>query len=169
MKEKGQSLIEVLVALAISVVVITAVTLATISALYNSQFSKNQNLASQYAQQGMEIIRKIKVSDPSTFSSLSGEYCMAEGCTLLNGNIGDDCGPPSGNCNSKKTGEIFVREANIDRQSSRCDPDNVGSPSAVEAKVSVSWSDGKCPLDNVYCHSAELVSCLSVTDLIPTP
>ncbi|MBI3069818.1 MAG: hypothetical protein HYY87_00750, partial [Candidatus Levybacteria bacterium] len=56
--QKGQTLIEVLLALGTAVVVLSATVVAVLSALNNAQFSKNQSLATQYAQEGMEVMRK---------------------------------------------------------------------------------------------------------------
>ena len=85
MGEKGQTIIEVLVALGASVAIIAAVTIAVTSALSNSLYNKNQNLATQYAQQGMEIMRQMRDSDWSSFSALSGnpaQYCLDYGQIL---------------------------------------------------------------------------------------
>jgi Tfp pilus assembly protein PilW len=82
--EKGQTLIEVLVGLAAGVIVIGAITIVTINALNNAQFSENQNLATEYAQQAMENMRNMRDTDYGNFSLLSGAYCMGKVCTNLN-------------------------------------------------------------------------------------
>jgi Tfp pilus assembly protein PilW len=52
--ERGQSMFELVVAIAISaLVIVTIVSLTTIS-IRNSNFSKNKSLASTYAQQATE-------------------------------------------------------------------------------------------------------------------
>jgi len=52
--QKGQSLLEVVAALAAALLVILGLVRVTISSMRNSQFAKNQALATQYAQEAME-------------------------------------------------------------------------------------------------------------------
>lgn len=56
----GQTLIEVVVVMAVSVIVIGALVFATISSLRNSQFSKNQAQATKLAQEGIERVRTAR-------------------------------------------------------------------------------------------------------------
>jgi Tfp pilus assembly protein PilV len=55
--ESGQSLIEVLIALLVAVLMIGAMTIATITSLRNSTFSQNQSQATKYAQESIELVR----------------------------------------------------------------------------------------------------------------
>ncbi len=55
--EKGQSLMELVVVIAVMVIVIGALTFATIASLRNAQFSKNQAQATKLAQEGLEWAR----------------------------------------------------------------------------------------------------------------
>lgn len=155
-RDCGQMLIEILVAMGTAVVIISAITVTVISALNNAQFSKNQNLATQYAQQGMEVVRKIRDSDWSLFSSYStGDYCLDKGSTVLRQMVLVDCG---------QNVDTFVRQIDIEKSSSDC------SNSQTKITVSVSWSDSKCTTgDNLYCHSIQLVSCLSDVKVVPSP
>ncbi len=59
-KEKGQSLIEVLAALAVALVVILGLVRVTISSMTNARYAKNQSLATQYAQEAMEEARAYR-------------------------------------------------------------------------------------------------------------
>lgn len=101
-KEKGQSLIEVVGALAIALIVILALVRVTVTSMRNANFAKNQALATQYAQEGMEKIRAYRdQNDWSTFvancnttltslvpptpfslSPASGCTCGADSCTI---------------------------------------------------------------------------------------
>lgn len=81
--ENGQGLIEVLVALGIAVIIIVAISRLTIGSLNNAQFGKDQSAANNYAQEGMDFLRKIRNSDWTTFSSLNGVYCLAEDSSAL--------------------------------------------------------------------------------------
>jgi len=58
MNQKGQGLVEALIALGAAVIIIAAITIAVITAVSNSDFSTEQNLATGFAQQGMEIVRQ---------------------------------------------------------------------------------------------------------------
>ena len=149
---KGQTLIEVLVALGVIAVIATALAAVVVTSVSNTQFSKNQNLASQYAQEGMEIVRSIRDSDYVTFRTYSGSYCLDKDATTLT----PDC--------SSANVDNFIRRVTIVQDtcagSSVTDVDNV--------KVSVSWQDGKCPVSNTYCRNATQETCLSTVNPVPT-
>lgn len=55
--EKGQSLMELVVVIAVIVIVIGALVFATIASLRNSTFAKNQAQATKLAQEGIETVR----------------------------------------------------------------------------------------------------------------
>lgn len=162
MRQRGQTLIEVLVGLATAVVVIAAITTATISSLNNATYSKNQNLATQYAQQGMEYMRKMRDNSYGTFKTLSGTYCLAKECTTLTSSNPKCWTPASGNqCNQNV--ETFVRQIDVQQDSPSCD--------AASAQVvsTVSWFDAKCTSgDNTFCHQVVLTTCLSDYQIVPT-
>lgn len=68
---KGQSLVEVIVAVfVISIVLVTLVSSVTYS-LRNSNYSKNKSLASKYAQEGLDAVRSIKERDWTLFTGAS--------------------------------------------------------------------------------------------------
>lgn len=58
--EKGQTLIELIVVMAVAVVIIGALVFVTISSLRNAQFSKNQSQATKLAQEGLERLRSAR-------------------------------------------------------------------------------------------------------------
>lgn len=62
-KQSGQSLLEITITLGICVVIIVALTITTIQGLQSSQFSQNQVQATKYAQEGLEKIRLLKISN----------------------------------------------------------------------------------------------------------
>lgn len=153
-RQAGQTIIEVLVAFGVAVILVAAITIVILSALSNAQFSKNQNLATQYAQQGMEVIRQMRNSDLTTFNGISeGDYCLDKNSTSVR-TKGLGCGT--------NIDGVFVREVNVDKNSSLCA--NV----ATGITVSVSWSDSKCT-SSTFCHITKLVSCLSDYTIVPTP
>ena len=149
--EGGQTLIEVLLALSASVLILSAIVVIVITSLSGTQFTKNQNLANQYAQEGIEIIRRIRDSGGWTgFSAIDGRYCLSGGTTSL---------PPSSpSCTTPNIGTDFIRQIDIGAAHSDCPPGGAGPNGSKVASI-VSWSDGKCPASNEYCHKVELISC----------
>ncbi len=69
---KGQTLVEVILAIAVASLILIGLTRATTIALRNAQFAKNHVLATQYAQKAMERLRAYRdQNDWSTFSQES--------------------------------------------------------------------------------------------------
>lgn len=161
--DRGQSLIEIVLALSVAVVVITGITFAITSSLKNATFTKNQTLASSYAQQGMEVVRAIRDRSWTSFSSYNGWYCLAANSTELVGRTGLDCEPEG------MVG-IFIREVRMQVNNTDCEAGVPGTPN-TKATVSVKWSDSKCPSTPpfTYCHEVKLISCFTNTNVVPTP
>lgn len=157
-RERGQTLIEVLAALGAAVLVVSAISLSVVNALSNAQYAKNQNFATQYAQEGLDIMREMRNSYFRTFINYSDDtYCLDKGVTAktaLRVPLGAGCGVNV---------SPFVREVGIERDIS-C--------GVTSRKVSayVSWSDSKCTDPVVrYCHQVHLETCLSDFPIVPTP
>lgn len=145
-KEKGQTLIEVLVALATGVAVISAMAVTVITSLNNVEFTKNQNQATQYSREGVEIVRRLARSNWATFAGYrSTNYCLAKGASTLTIMGGNNCG---------QNADIFVRQIIIEQNSPGCQSN---------AKISsvVSWSDSKCEATRPFCHEVRLDSCIA--------
>lgn len=68
--EKGQTLIEVIVAITAGVLVVAALTFAVIFSLRNAKFSQNQNQATKLAQEGLEKVRSIRDRDSLVTTSI---------------------------------------------------------------------------------------------------
>lgn len=60
MLSKGQSLLELVIVMAVAITVIGALTVVTISSLRNANLSKSELQATKYAQEGIEKIRSIR-------------------------------------------------------------------------------------------------------------
>lgn len=60
-REEGQSLIEVVIALAVAIVAILALVRATVTSIRNADFARNRALATKYAQEALEKVRSYKV------------------------------------------------------------------------------------------------------------
>lgn len=152
---KGQTLIEVLVALSISVFVVSGTTIAVISALNNAQFSKNQNLATQHAQEGMEFLRNLRNNDWGTFRESLGSFCLGKGSTALERKLSLDC---------PQNVDNFIRQIDIKTDEAPCLGDQ------VKATVYVGWADGKCiSRTDYFCHKVKLSTCFSKSEVIPSP
>lgn len=74
---KGESLVEVIIAATVGVLVVTALTFATIFSLRNANFAKNSAQATKLAQEGIEMVRTLRdrdgdvsYTDVSKFSDL---------------------------------------------------------------------------------------------------
>lgn len=166
MNSKGQTLIEVLIALAVGVTVIVSTTTAVLSALSNSEYARNKSYAISDTQQAMDIIKSFNNNNYLIFKNLNGDYCFASTCKTLNSNIGDPCGPKSITC-GQNVGS-FVREVKITQNSGNCAYG--GAPNETSLQVTVSWSDFKCSnTSNIFCHNETSQTCLSNFNIQPTP
>lgn len=143
---KGQTIIEAVVSLGIAVFILSAITIAIISSVNNSDFSKNQDLATQYSQQGMEVLKQKSSSDWATFSTYSGTYCLPENSTALSS--------PGVNGCTTNISNFFIRQVDVGASS-----DCIGG---VKVSVSTLWTDSKCTDESkLFCHNVTLDSCLS--------
>lgn len=145
---KGQTLIEVLVALGIITIVVTAISAVVVTSQGSSNFSKDQNLATQYAQEGLDITRKIRDSDFMAFKNYANYYCLAKGTNFL-----DET------CVSANIDNYFLRRINI--MQSGC---GIGS---ARVQSIVSWQDSKCSFSTPFCHNSTLETCLSTVNPAP--
>lgn len=101
--EKGQTLLELVVAVGVSVIVIGALVFAIISSLRNASFSKNQAQATKLAQEGLERVRMGRDRDKGISVSIgsntitswkgNGSDCSTNTfsiwCNQINGNCGN--------------------------------------------------------------------------------
>lgn len=127
---QGQSLFELVVAIAISALVIVAMVSLATNSIKNSIYSKNKALASSYAQQATEWLRGQRDSDITTFGTNTTafpKYCLPNLDWIRGKALEQDCTFPI-------TGTVFKRWVIF----------NVTSPDGktiVEANVAVSWTD----------------------------
>lgn len=152
---KGQGLIEALIALGAAAIIVSAIAVVVITSVSNSTFSKNQNLATQYAQQGIDILRSQSASDWTSFATRSGAFCLNGGTNNL--------GQSVTSCSLPNVDNFFVREVTITQLSANCS-------GSARVSVDVSWGDGKCTSSsNPYCHSVLLDSCLANINSVSAP
>lgn len=173
MNQKGQSLVEALIALGVATIVVSAMAVAAITAVNNSDFSKYQNLATHYAQQGIEILKQQSQTYWTTFSAQAGQapgnlYCLAQNDTAL-GSVQTSC--PQQNIKDQNGKLFFVRDVTLTQLSYI--PNLTPGPAypacngIVQATVRVSWTDGKCSSATDYCHKVSLKSCFANINAIP--
>lgn len=94
---KGQTMIELIIVMAVVVIVVGALVFATIASLRNAQFAKNQAQATKLAQEGLEKLRSLRDRDtsgvgiwftavncslsvPATCPNINPSSCPAGGC-----------------------------------------------------------------------------------------
>lgn len=146
---KGQTLIEALLAFSILGIILTGIVVSVTSSLNNSGYSKSQTLATQYAQEGIEVLRGIRDSNYNAFITFSGNYCLNKYSSTL---VGNNCPTPNV--------DTFIRTVSIEQ--SGC------TASVAKATVTVSWTDTKCS-GGSYCRKSTLISCLSTINPIQAP
>jgi hypothetical protein len=147
--QKGQGLVEALIALGVATLIVSAMAIAVITSVNSSDYSKYENLATHYAQQGMEILQQQSQSDWAKFSSILGTFCLGDDNVL---SPGESSCLLDGTAGVKVAG-FFVRRVNLVTNDAAC-------PASIHGTVSVYWRDGKCSSNN-YCHKVELESCFA--------
>jgi hypothetical protein len=137
----GQAIIEAVVALATILVILSAISVAIITSVNNSDYIKKQTLAKKIAEQGMEHIRYLRNNSPGVFFAITPNetQCMGEDNSI---------GLCSGQINIP---DYFKREVFFVQNSDHC----VGGTLVT---VTVRWTSGKCDTGE-FCHSSKLVSC----------
>ena len=139
--EKGQSLVEVVVALSIAVLIVIAFTNATLVAVRDAQFAKNQNQATRIAQRSLELIRAVRDQDnevdSGTWNSLWGSSSLNSGkCYILNET--DATLTSATNCNDtsdQQIDSVFKRKIRLTNSPS--------TPGKIDVYVKVYWTDGR--------------------------
>lgn len=159
---KGQTIIEVMVALAVGIIILSAITTAVLTSLNNVHQTTTQDQSGSYATDGLEIIRKMRDTQLAAYKNLNGTYCLSDTCTNPTNTYSSSCGKKLTTCDS--TAEGYVREVTIDKNASACKvtpaPTNSTS-NGSQVSVTVSWKDTQCQdPDNPYCHESVVQSCL---------
>lgn len=150
--QKGIILIEAILALGIIIVVMTALVTALVASISSSNFSKDQSLATGYAQEGLELARNLKDSDYEAFTELTSgiDYCLGENQT----EISDEVDPE----NCPDIDGKFTRSIYIDSDGQNRDDENMCGANSYFVASTVAWADSKCR-NGDSCHNVELNSC----------
>lgn len=132
---RGQSLVEVTVASAALMFGLVAIVSGLILSVRNSTQANKQAIATQKAQEGVEIFRKYQrelgweaFQDVLDEDGTPSTYCI----TTLPTDNSEFQGMTLGSCSFSQTETDFIREASVDVQN-----DNI-----VAVTVTVSWRDG---------------------------
>lgn len=146
--QKGQTIIEAIVALMTILLIITAIAIVIVNGLYNSTFIKNQNQANKYAQQGIEFVRNIQRNDLGVFGAFNQNttYCIDNQNNTLTRTSCSDTGV--------NTGTGFNRTIAFSPSGGQC------PNTEIKVTVIVKWASTKCPSTNTFCHKSELVTCM---------
>lgn len=111
---KGQSLVEVVVGLAVMMIVVLSLVSVTTVSVRNASFSRNQMLATKYAQEWIEEARNLRNTLPESTFFVGGPPC----------DDGDQVG-------------IFTRTRSCILSTNPTDPEK----KTMTMEVIVSWSD----------------------------
>ncbi|HET7098805.1 MAG TPA: hypothetical protein VFI61_01065 [Patescibacteria group bacterium] len=130
----GQSLFEVVVAVAISALIMVALVSLVSNSIQNASFSRNKGLAGTYAQEATEWLRGERDRDIASFSTnvLIPTWCLT-GLSWTPSQAGD-CDPD----NDKIPNTPFIRQATFNITSVS---NNGVLKDVIQADVVVSWQD----------------------------
>ncbi len=164
-KYKGQTIIEVVVALGAGIIVLSAMTMAVVTALNNASQSTNESQATLVAQQGIEVMRNMRNNNYAALAGLQNNtYCLADSCTSVTSSSNSSCGLQITAC-PVNVDNKYIRKVELRHNNSACLAANVTPvPGSKQTYVNVivSWTDSKCQNpSNRYCHSVALNTCLS--------
>lgn len=123
---RGQSIVEVIIALAVMVLVLVALVRATIVAVRNANFAKNQAQATQYSEELLEWLRSERDTDWDNFVSYAGSGSATSYC------FQSLSWPSSGSCSpGQEIAGIFLRQGSL----------NETAADRVEIVIAVTWQD----------------------------
>lgn len=112
--EKGQTLMELVVVVGVSVIVVGALVFATIASLRNASFARNQAQATKLAQEGLERARTLRDRDEvintnvESINKFSQLYSVDLSHTICNTTSGD------APCYFRFISSVFTQGTNAD-------------------------------------------------------
>lgn len=126
-KQKGQGLIELLIALTVIILALLSLAAVSIVSVRNADFAKKKSKAAKYAQEGMENIRALRDESWTNFWNTYAD----------NNNHGFSGIVPSGNCPTVPNLDVFfIRCSKLEQSTSP-------TINKVIATVTVSWTDSQ--------------------------
>lgn len=186
--QKGETLVEALLALAVATVIATGIVIAVTTALSGTAYNQNSNFAGNYAQEGSNLIKDKAAQNFTTFQNtylynsadtnqniyyfgddqkLSTTINDCSESSVAGYNLSDS----SGNCSFVRTAYINTNGCDQRKLGSTC-PDSSGKkacPAGIFVASMVSWTDSKCRINNINCHKVEIDSCLTNLNVLPAP
>lgn len=132
--ELGQSLFELVVAIAVSALIIVVIVSLVASSIRNANYSKNNGLASSYAQNATEWLRSERDRDINNFmvNVQTPKWCLKDSpLTISSWTQVGACG-----ANDYISGTVFLREVNFTVTAP-------GGKTVVQTDVVVSWTDAQ--------------------------
>ena len=133
---RGQSLFEVVIALAISTIIIVSLVSLVSNSIRNSTFSKNKTLASRYAQEATEWLRGQRDQDPVIFKTNAQTtiWCLKN----LDWSMSGSCPEGSG---SNIAGTEFRREVSFNSRNAVSA--GGAQKTIIDVDVVVKWRDSQ--------------------------
>ncbi|KKR44841.1 MAG: hypothetical protein UU51_C0007G0002 [Microgenomates group bacterium GW2011_GWC1_41_20] len=130
--QKGQSLFEVVVAIAVSALIITAIVSMASNSIQNSSYSRDKTLASNYVQQANEWLRQERDSNSATFITKAAipTWCFRSLSWIL------PSLPRACASDEYITGTKFIRQSGLSISL-------VNGKNVVRVNTTVSWTDSK--------------------------
>lgn len=141
---KGQSLFEVVGALAVISILIVGLISVTTTSIKNTTFSKNNEIANAYAQELTEWLRSQRdtnwVNFKANAAANSGSYCFTSLAWLPGGNVP----PPPCNASEVIPNTLFRRGAVFTCFNGAVQVAcNLSTVNVIRTSVSVTWTDGQ--------------------------
>lgn len=130
--EKGQSLFEVVVAIAVSAIIIVALVALAANSIRNATFARNKTIAARYSEEATEWLRGQRDSNTEVFfdnTATSSTWCFP--------NLADWPVGPSASCDTKISGTIFTRTIEFVSELIG------GTKTLITADVIVTWDDAQ--------------------------
>lgn len=153
---KGVILIEAILALGVIVIILTALVTALVSSLSTSTYSRDQSVATSYAQEGLEIARNDKDIDFNGFQAINGTRCLSTEDSVMNGPSTSYSSPNCARIDNKFTRIVYVNGNGRDPVGNiKCEP-----PESVYVASALLWTDSRCT-GGVNCRKVELSSCFA--------
>lgn len=133
---RGQSLFELVVAIAISALIVVAMVSLAVNSIQNSNYAKNKAVASSYAQQAMEWLRGQRDGGIDDFISKTQDAGAIKVCLNEFPDLIDELVVAACSSGTTISGTPFMRQVTFSVA-----PQN--GREVVEAEVTVSWVDSK--------------------------
>ena len=127
----GQTLFELVVALGIGILMITAVVVLVTGSVKNSSFSQNNAMATRFAQEGLEWAKGEK---EESWSSIFDKSSIGNGTSYCLQTLSWSNG--SSNC-TQIANTVLTRTITM----KKLDTDNNGEYETIQATSSVTWAD----------------------------